>query len=74
MIVVVLPRCQHGPGVIERGELGDVEAFVAKPAVERLAKAVLDGLPGPNEVELHATSPDSKPSRYSKAGGRRPVD
>jgi hypothetical protein len=37
MIVVVLPCGQHNSGVVERRELGDVQAFVTKPAVERLA-------------------------------------
>ena len=57
MIVVVLPGCKHGPRVVERREFGYVQAFIAEPAVKRLAKPVLDGLSRPNKVELHATLP-----------------
>lgn len=54
VIVIVPPLTDHGLGVCQRHEGVDVETLVPKPAVEALDQGVLDGLSGPDEVDLYA--------------------
>ena len=53
-IAIDAPDLDLGPGVVDRQELRDVQAFVAQPAVERHYVPVLSGSSRADEVELHA--------------------
>lgn len=57
VIVVVLPSRQRRSSMLERRKLGDVQALVAQPPVERFDQSVLDGLAGADEVELYPVAP-----------------
>ena len=52
LVVVVSPGFDLGSGVVETDEPVVVQALVAKLAAEALDVAVLDGLPGADEVDL----------------------
>ena len=56
-MLVVLPSRQDGSGVLQRGEFGDVQAFISQRAVEGLDEPVFHRLTRSNEIELHATLP-----------------
>ena len=56
-IVVVPPRFELLPGIVERRELVDVQALIAQASVKRFYVAVFSRLSWPNEMELHTASP-----------------
>src|SRR5262249_35302262 len=54
LVVVESPGFDLLPSVGQRGELLDVQAFVAQTTVEAFDECVFHGLPGVNEIELYA--------------------
>src|SRR5262252_7481256 len=56
LIVVQAPRFDLGLRVGDRRELVHIQALVPEPPIERLDERVFNGLPGANEVELHAAA------------------
>jgi hypothetical protein len=58
MIVVVdPPGFDLLPGLIDRPELVNVQAFIAQPPVERFAQPIIRGLSGPCKVQQHTVLP-----------------
>jgi hypothetical protein len=55
LVVLVLPVADRDPGVSQRPEQLDVEAFVAEPSVERLDVAVPPRLTGWDERQADST-------------------
>lgn len=54
MIVVVDAPGFDLPGLLDRSELVNVQAFIAKPPVEGFTQAIIGGLSGACEVQQHA--------------------
>ena len=52
-VVVLLPASQLLAHILERKEHLDVQALIPEPSVETLDEAILDGLAGPNKVQLN---------------------
>ena len=53
-VVLLLPRLDDGAGMRQTAEPVQIQALIAKPAVEALDMGVLRGLAGVNEISRHA--------------------
>jgi len=54
VIVILSPVLDARLRIFQRHEVKCVETFVSQATVEAFDKCVFRGLPGPNEVQLHA--------------------
>ncbi len=57
MVVVLPPSFDLSTRIVQRGELADVQAFVAQSSVERFYVPVFIRLSRTNEIELDTATP-----------------